>query len=308
MKNASSPLKQYQLIRQTLTGEMLVNEPLSKHTSFKIGGPADVYYSPPDLDNLTAALDLCRKEGIHRLVIGNGSNLLVSDEGFRGMVIDLSRGFNRMSSKGSAVMVEAGTLLQDVLTFLTERGLSGMERLIGIPGRVGGCIRLNAGAFGTEMGDRLRSIQLLRNDGTSAHLDRSMISMSYRHTDFMPEDIILEASFVLDDGNPKEMARVQQEILSKRKEKQPLSLPSAGSVFKRPQGDFAGRLIDEAGCKGLRIGDAMISKKHANFIVNVHFATARDVMRLIDEVRDRVVKRFGVMLELEIELIGFSET
>ncbi len=301
-------IKQYQLIRGTLVGDMLVDESLSKHTSFRIGGPADVYYYPPDMENLISSLDLYHREGIPRFVIGNGTNLLVSDEGFRGLVIDLSRGFKAMRAKGTTVTAGAGVTLQDFLMYLTERGLSGMEKLMGIPGQIGGCIRLNAGAFGSEIGDRLHSVEMLDTNGLPVHIERSSIRMEYRKTGFPSDAIILEADFILDDGNPKDMERIQQGILSKRKEKQPLSLPSAGSVFKRPPGDYAGRLIEEAGCKGLRIGDAMISKKHANFIVNIRLATARDVWRLIEEVRERVFKRFGVTLELEIQSVGFSIT
>jgi len=301
-------IKQFQIIRGTLMGDMLVDEPLSKHTSFRIGGPADVYYYPPNLENLISSLDLCRREGISRFVIGNGTDLLFSDEGFRGMVIDLSCGFKAMDAKGTAATAEAGVTMQDFLIYLTERGLSGMEKLTGIPGQIGGCIRLNAGAFGSEIGDRLHSVAMLDANGVPVHLERSSIRMEYRKTNIPSDGIVVEADFILDDGNPKEMESIQQEILSKRKEKQPLSFPSAGSVFKRPPGDYAGRLIEEAGCKGLRIGDAMVSKKHANFIVNVHLATAQDVWRLIEEVRERVFKQFGVTLELEIQPVGFSET
>lgn len=304
----NSKPKQYQLIRQSLTGDMLVDEPLSKHTSFRIGGPADVYYFPPDRENLAAALQLCRAEGIPRFVIGKGSDLLVCDEGFRGLIIDLSRGFTQTASRGTEATAEAGVSLQDFQFFLTERGLSGMEKLSGIPGSVGGCIRLNAGAFGSEIGDRLHSVKLLDSAGVLMNLGRASISMEYRRTSLPDDSVIVEAGFILEDGNPREMKRIQQDILAKRKEKQPLSLPSAGSVFKRPPGDYAGRLIEEAGCKGLRIGDAEVSKKHANFIVNIHYATARDVLRLIEEIRGRVLKQFAVTLELELHLVGFCET
>jgi UDP-N-acetylmuramate dehydrogenase len=299
--------RQYQLIRQSLKGDMLVDEPLSKHTSFRIGGPADIYYYVPDEENLAESLALCRGEGIPRFIIGNGTDILVSDEGFRGLVVDLSNGFRNLSCQGGKASAGAGVELKEFLQVLTRRGLSGMENLAGIPGAMGGCIRLNAGAFGSEMKDRLDAVRFMEASGEVAELSKNEVVMEYRRTSLSPDGVVLEARFALDDGNPGDMEAVQNDILSRRKEKQPLSFPSAGSVFKRPPGGFAGRLIEEAGCKGLRIGDAVISKKHANFIVNVHYATAQDVLRLIDEVRDKVFQRFKVVLELEIQLVGFPE-
>lgn len=304
MKNK---LKQFQMIRQALKGDILVSEPLSGHTSFRIGGPADFYYRPQDEENLAAAIGLCADEGIIRFIIGAGTDLLVSDSGFRGMVIDLSQGFQTMSSNGRTARAGAGVNLQDFLQYLTGRGLSGMENLIGIPGQIGGSVRLNAGAFGSEIKDRLQTVRFMDAAGRIADLPRSDVVMEYRRTSLPPDGIVVEAVFRMEDGNTNEMVTVQNNLLTRRKAKQPLSFPSAGSVFKRPPGDFAGRLIEEAGCKGLRIGDALVSKKHANFIVNVHYATAQDVLRLIDEVRERVFKRFNVALELEIQLVGFTE-
>ena len=299
-------IDRFRLLRQSLTGTLLMDEPMSAHTSFRIGGPADFFYQPPDVDRLVKVQDICRREGIQWFVIGAGTDLLVSDAGYRGMVVDLGLGFRETVSRQNRVAAGAGTPLADLLHYATQRGLSGMENLAGIPGQVGGCIRLNAGAFGSEIGDRLQRIRLLTADGRVEERDRSSITMEYRRTDIPSDAVVLEGEFMLSDGNPKDMARIQQDVLNRRKEKQPVTVPSAGSVFKRPPGDYAGRLIEEAGCKGLRIGDAMVSKKHANFIVNVRFATAEDVLRLIEEVRERVLRRFGVALELEIELVGFE--
>lgn len=310
--NASSKIRttrnqQLQKLKQVFRGKILMDEPLSEHTYFRIGGPADFYLYPKNLEDLSAVVDFCQREEIPRFVIGNGSNLLVSDDGLRGVVIDLSETFTHIHCKGVLVTVGAGVPLESLLRYCTERGLCGLESLVGIPGQVGGGICLNAGAFDGEISDPLRSLRLLDRFGTLEKRQRENITVGYRTTDLPSDGIIVEAQFLLSEGNPKEMEAVQKARMKERREKQPLSLPSAGSVFKRPQGDYAGRLIEEVGCKGLRVGDAMVSKKHANFIVNCHLASAQDVLRLIDEVRERVLHRFDVELELEINLVGFSE-
>ena len=196
--------------------------------------------------------------------------------------------------------------LSGLISFCTIRGFSGFEPLAGIPGQIGGCIALNAGAFGREIGDLIEYVRILDKFHTLEKKTKDELNFGYRTTNLPKGSIVVEAVFNLADGNPKEMERAQNSYIKKRKSTQPLSLPSAGSVFKRPQGDYAGRLIEDAGCKGLRIGDAMVSKKHANFIVNVGVARAIDVARLIDEVRNTVFKRFGVTLEPEIRFLGFN--
>jgi len=222
-------------------------------------------------------------------------------------VIDLSQAFCEIESKEDSVNAGAGTDLETLIHYCAERGLSGLEPLIGIPGQVGGGIILNAGAFDTEVSDRLSSVRLMDRFGTLEKKRKSELTFGYRMAGIPKDAIVVDASFLLKEGNPKDMEISQNNFLRKRKEKQPLSLPSAGSVFKRPVGDYAGRLIEEAGCKGLRIGDAMVSRKHANFIVNCRLASAQDVLRLIDEVRERVMKQFQVELELEIHMIGFKK-
>jgi len=300
-------VQQLKRLRQLFRGKILVDEFLSEHTCFRIGGPADFYLYPKDLEDLGALVDFCEREGVSRFTIGNGTNLLVSDEGFRGVVIDLSETFTHIGCKENRVTAGAGVHLSDLLKYCTERGLSGLESLAGIPGQVGGGVFLNAGAYGGEICDRLRSVHLMDRYGTLERHRREEITVGYRYTDLPPDGIVVEAQFLLSEGNPKKMESVQKAYLRERREKQPLSLPSAGSVFKRPAGDYAGRLIEEAGCKGLRIGDAMVSKKHANFIVNCHLASAQDVLRLVEEVKKRVLERFNIELELEIHLLGFSE-
>jgi UDP-N-acetylmuramate dehydrogenase len=295
-----------QKMKHAVRGEIRAREPLAGHTTWKIGGPADFYVSPLDLEDLRSTLEFSRQEGLRCFVIGRGSNLLVSDDGFRGIVIDLAGAFNRISSSGSTVTAGSGVLLSDLVDFCIRKRMKGLEKLSGIPGQVGGAIRMNAGAFGVEAGDRLQSVRLMDFSGTLLQIHREQILMKYRFTDLPADAAILEADFRMDKGDAEEMAETREEILKKRSEKQPLSLPSAGSVFKRPSGDYAGRLIEEAGLKGLRIGDAMISKKHANFIVNCGFATAVDVLRLVEEIQKRVRSQFHVDLELEIQLLGFG--
>ncbi len=299
--------KRFIEIKRMIKGKVLFKELLSKHTSYKIGGEADFYTLPKDLEDLTQLVQYSQKENIPRFIIGNGSNILVSDKGIRGLVIDLSKGFKKLKIKNNQLTAGAGIMLEDMLNFCAERGLSGNERLAGIPGLVGGCIKLNAGAFGSNISDRLVSVSVVDKYGTVTKKNKNEIEWGYRYTSFEKDHIIVEAEFLLSEGNPKEMQAVQNGYIKRRKQKQPLSLPSAGSVFKRPQGDYAGRLIEESGCKRLRIGDAMVSRKHANFIVNCGVATANDVLRVINEVKEKVFKQFGVMLELEIHLVGFSE-
>ncbi|MCD6116003.1 UDP-N-acetylmuramate dehydrogenase [bacterium] len=303
MNEGTRNLKRF---KQVFKGHVMLNEMLSSHTSFKIGGPADLYVFPKDMEDLTNLVTYCQQENYPVFVIGNGTNLLVSDDGFRGVVIDLSQTFRHIKVKGTELTVGAGVTLSGLLSFCTIRGFSGLEKLSGIPGQIGGCISLNAGAFGREIGDVVEAVRILDKFNTLEKISGDEINFGYRHTGLEKKSVIVEAVFNLTDGNPKEMEAVQRSYLQKRKKTQPLSLPSAGSVFKRPKGDFAGRLVEDAGCKGLRIGDAMVSKKHANFIVNVGKARAVDVVRLIDEVRERVLKRFGATLEPEIHFLGFD--
>jgi len=303
MQNKDQLLKR---LKQVFKGHIIVDEMLGSHTSFKIGGPADFYVFPKDMEDLTNLSTYCQQENLPIFVIGNGTNLLASDDGFRGVVIDLSQTFRHIRAKGTEVTVGAGVTLSGLISYCTIRGFSGLEQLAGIPGQIGGCISLNAGAFGREIGDVVEAVRVLDKFNTLEKISRNEIDFGYRHTGLEEKSIVVEVIFRLTDGNPKEMEAVQRSYLQKRKKAQPLSLPSAGSVFKRPEGDYAGRLIEDAGCKGLRIGDAMVSKKHANFIVNVGSARAVDVKRLIDEVRERVLKRFGVTLEPEIHFLGFD--
>ncbi|MBN2416555.1 UDP-N-acetylmuramate dehydrogenase [bacterium] len=296
--------KQYARLRQVVRGGILIDELLAEHTSFRIGGPADYFIAPRDQEDLARLIDFSAREGMRYLVIGKGTNILFSDEGFRGAVIDLTASFTRISCSAGQITAEAGVGMAALVKYCIERGYAGLEWLAGIPGTVGGGLRMNAGAHGQEMADLLHSCRILDAMGTLEKRDRKDLNFGYRTVDIPTTDTILEAVFALEEGNPREMDRLRLAYLRERKEKQPLSLPSAGSVFKNPAGQAAGRLIDIAGCKGLRIGDALVSKKHANFIVNCGCASSEDVRRLIEEIVARVEKRFGIRLELELHVEG----
>jgi UDP-N-acetylmuramate dehydrogenase len=300
--------RQFRLLVQTVRGRLLYDEPLSGRTSFRIGGPADFVFLPKDIEDLSAFVRLSDTERIPRFVIGSGTNLLVADSGFRGVVVDLSKTFNAIAASGLTVTAGAGVQLWDLLLMCMERSLSGMESLAGIPGSVGGGIRLNAGAYGCEIKDRLMNVTFVDSSGELVMRARNEIRMDYRATDLPAGAVIVQAQFQMKEGSSQAIDAEQKAILAQRKAKQPLSLPSAGSVFKRPPGDFAGRLIEEAGLKNFRIGDAMVSGKHANFIVNCQSASASDVTGLIREIQERVSARFGVTLEPEIHFLGFEKT
>lgn len=297
----------FRLLNGAVRGRLLEDEPLSGHTSFRIGGPADFWFFPKDIEDLAAGLKACSGGGVPVFVIGRGTNLLAADAGFRGVVFDLSDSFSGVSVEGTDVTAGAGGLLWDVLNACTARGLSGFEPLAGIPGSVGGGVRLNAGAFGREVRDCLVDVTTVEPDGTVTVRTRDDLRMEYRRTALPDASVVAGARFRFEPGDPLRMKAEQEAVLARRREKQPLSMPSAGSVFKRPPGDFAGRLIEDSGLKGLRVGDAMVSGKHANFIVNVGSASASDVKALIDEIRGRVHARFGVTLEPEIRFLGFGE-
>jgi UDP-N-acetylmuramate dehydrogenase len=296
----------FRVLNRAVRGRLIEDEPMSGHTSFRIGGPADFYFHPKDLQDLAAGLKACAEGGVPVFVIGRGTNLLVADAGFRGVVFDLSESFSAVSAEGPEVTAGAGGMLWDLLDTCAGLGLSGLEALTGIPGSVGGGIRLNAGAFGREIRDRLVDVTTAEPDGTLAVRTRDDLRMEYRRTALPAESVVVSARFVFESGDPDRMKSEMEAIIVRRREKQPLSMPSAGSVFKRPPGDFAGRLIEDAGLKGLRIGDAMVSGKHANFIVNIGSASASDVKALIDEIRSRVSVRFAVTLEPEIHFLGFG--
>jgi UDP-N-acetylmuramate dehydrogenase len=295
-----------------LKGWLKESLPMSGLSSFGMGGRADVVVMPKGREDLALVAWALVEEGADFLVVGRGSNLLVSDEGFRGVVVLLSRGMRRMRVKDKCeVEVESGCNLNALLRYCTECGMSGLEELAGIPGSVGGAVRMNAGALGASIGERVREIRLLRlgeRDVDEVSLGRREAAFAYREARGLgARDIVYEVALELEEGEKEKVRRRCAEAMSWRRERQPLGQPSAGSVFLNPEGGAAGEIIERCGLKGARVGDAMVSPVHANFIVNVGRASAADVRALIEKVREEVLRREGVELREEIVMVGFAE-
>jgi UDP-N-acetylmuramate dehydrogenase len=293
-------------------GEIKRHEPLSKHTSFGIGGPADILAYPSDRNDLVALLSGIKKQGVGYVVIGGGTNLLVRDGGFRGVVICLQRlgtiridrEYRSVGGTFSVVYAEAGALLPKLLSFAMEQGLTGLEFAAGIPGTVGGAICMNAGTAAGEIGDVVDSITLISPDGTLVTRGREEIGFSYRTSNIPAGHVVLDAKIILRHGDRERIKARVMEIQDTRKQLQPWGFPSAGSVFKNPQEEAAGKLIEAAKLKGKKVGDAQVSDKHANFIVNLGKAKAKDVVALMEIVKQTVLDVHGVRLEPEIKIIG----
>ena len=285
------------------TGEVKADEPMKSHTTFRIGGPAECFVEPT-LEEVEPLISFLKEKHLNYTLIGNGSNLLVSDEGVKGVVISFGNQMSKVESDGNKVKAQAGILLSRLASFATEHSLSGLEFAAGIPGTLGGAIAMNAGAYGGEMKDVVTSVCVLE-DGRIKTYSNEEMDFSYRHSRILgTETIVLAAEFSLKDGNQEEILATIKELNSKRVEKQPLNYPSAGSTFKRPEGYFAGKLIEDAGLKGYRVGDAMVSEKHSGFVVNVGEASAKDVYQLIQDVQSKVKDEFDVLLEPEVRMIG----
>lgn len=293
------------MINLIVKGKILVNEPLAKYSTFKIGGPADIYIEPVNVDELINLVRYLKDKEIDFVIIGNASNVLISDEGFRGTVINLEFGLNFIRIEDEYVIAGAGVKLSKFVDFCIENGFRGVEMLAGIPGTLGGAIIMNAGAYSGEISDYLVDVDVIR-EFKLVRLKKDECGFGYR-TSNLANDIVVQGRFKFPKGDVEEMKRKRREILIKRNQAQPVNYPNVGSIFKNPPGDFAGRLIEQAGLKGVQIGGAQVSEKHANFIINKGNATAKDVLELIKLVKSRVYEKFGVKLELEIKLIGFKE-
>ncbi len=278
---------------------------MKNHTTFRTGGPADTFAEPEDLDELRELISVCAGSGTPYVVIGCGSNLLVSDEGFRGTVICLGPSFGKIRIDGDFLEAEAGARLGAAAGAAQEAGLAGLEFASGIPGSVGGALVMNAGAYGSEVKDVLLEAEVLEMDGTPCRLHAEALELGYRTSNITGLGrIVLGARFHLRKGDPSEIEARMRDLSLRRKEKQPLEYPSAGSTFKRPEGHFAGKLIEDAGLKGFCIGGAQVSEKHAGFIINRGNATSEDIRRLILEVQRRVKESSGVTLEPEVRFLG----
>lgn len=285
-------------------GNVRADEPMSEHTTFKVGGPADLYVIPGDFDELRDVLRACDEAGVERFVLGRGSDLLVSDEGYRGVVVAVADGLTGVSADGTELCCQAGVGLREASETACELGLSGLEFACGIPGSVGGACFMNAGAYGGSMADVLRCVRVLAPDGSQETIDVADLDLGYRHSRVADEGlVVLSATFSLTRGDPAKIRETMDDLTRRREERQPLELASAGSTFKRPEGHFAGKLIMDAGLQGYQVGGAAVSKKHAGFVVNLGGATAADVHAVIEHVQDEVERQFGVRLEPEVRFL-----
>lgn len=280
-------------------------EPMKKHTTFRIGGPADYYLCPHSTEELQKILQICTENKIDFFILGNGSNLLVSDKGYRGAVIQLWKNFSDIMVKGTVITVKAGALLSKVAAEALEASLTGMEFASGIPGTIGGAVMMNAGAYGGEMKDIIQEVTVLTKKGEILTLSKEEMEFGYR-TSVVKEKgyVVISVALQLKKGDKEEIRKVMDDLKERRVTKQPLDMPSAGSTFKRPEGYFAGKLIMDAGLRGFSVGGAQISEKHCGFIVNKGNATAADVLGLIEEVQKRVQEQFGVALHPEVRFLG----
>lgn len=289
--------------------QILKDEPMSAHTTFRIGGPADYFVVPEDAASLGRGVALCRAEGVDYFITGNGSNLLVGDGGYRGVVFHICHTMNDVAyeEKGTELLVEAGAgvMLSSLARQVSSKGYTGFEYATGIPGTLGGGVTMNAGAYGGEISDNLLWAELMDETGAVLRLERDRLKLSYRHSVMMEQPlVVLRAGFSFTKGDAMAITEKVAELSRSRKEKQPLEYPSAGSTFKRPEGYFAGKLIQDCGLKGFRVGDAMVSEKHSGFVINVGHATAADVMTLIRHVQQEVDRQFCVRIEPEVRMIG----
>lgn len=292
---------------RAIVGEdnVLVDEPMSEHTTFKVGGPADLYVIPEDAGEVREVLRACDEAGVDRFVLGRGSDLLVSDEGYRGVIVAVADGLTGVAVDGTEITCQAGVDLREASEMACELGLSGLEFACGIPGSVGGACFMNAGAYGGCIADVLKCVRVVTPDGSVDTIDAADLDLGYRRSRVASDGlVVLSATFDLEKGDPEKIRATMDDLTRQREEKQPLELPSAGSTFKRPEGYFAGKLIMDAGLQGYRVGGAEVSRKHAGFVVNVGGATAADVHAVIEHVQDEVERQFGVRLQPEVRFLG----
>ena len=296
-------------IYETLCGicgaeHVLVREPMSRHTTFRTGGPADLLVQPK-AEQIAPILEICRNEEIPWTIIGNGSNLLVGDGGIRGVVLEIGKQMSDIAIEGTVITAGAGAMLSSIASRAAAAELTGMEFASGIPGSLGGAVVMNAGAYGGEMKDILQKVTVLTPEGTVQTLSVEELELSYRHS-IIPEKgyLVISAVLKLQSGNADEIQSIMDDLKEKRVSKQPLEYPSAGSTFKRPEGYFAGKLIQDAGLRGFRVGGAQVSEKHCGFIINRDQATSTDICQLMQQVSEIVYEKFGVRLEPEVKKIG----
>jgi len=297
---------QIEQIRARITaGSFVTKEPMARHTTFRIGGEADVFVEPTR-EEVLEVISYCKEQEIPVTIIGNGSNLLVGDGGIRGVVLCVGRNMSHVQVSGDVIDAEAGALLAQVASAARDASLTGMEFAAGIPGSLGGAVVMNAGAYGGEMKDILVDVTCLLADGRVVTYGAEELELSYRHSKVMEMEgcVVLSARIRLKEGQQDAIVATMRELAAKRQEKQPLNFPSAGSTFKRPEGYFAGKLIEDAGLRGFQVGDAQVSQKHCGFVINRGAATAADVRELIEEVTRRVREDAGVEMTPEVRFVG----
>ncbi len=291
---------------ETVTAEnVLTDEPMDRHTTFRVGGPADFFVTPANEEQVRDTLLLLKKENVPYYVMGNGSNLLVGDKGFRGVIIQIAKKMNQIRVDGETIYAQSGALLSRVAAQALANGLTGFEFASGIPGTLGGAVMMNAGAYGGEMKQVLANAYVLTKVGEIRVIPADLMELGYRTSIFSKnQDIVLGAELKLERGNEENIRNYMEELKEKRVSKQPLEYPSAGSTFKRPEGYFAGKLIQDAGLRGFQVGGAQVSEKHCGFVINRNQATAADILSLMEQVADKVEAQFGVRLEPEVKRIG----
>ena len=282
-----------------------VDEPMKKHISFKVGGPADFLVKPKTEEELRNVVEFAKKENVPFIVIGNGSNLLVKDGGIRGIVIELSDNFNNYEIDGNIIKAQSGALLAIIGRNAMKNSLTGFEFAAGIPGTLGGALAMNAGAYGGEMKQVVKTVRLMDRDGNIFELSNEEMKFEYRRSLLTTKDyIVLSAVIELQPGNVEEIKEIMADYSNRRSTKQPLNFPSAGSTFKRPEGHFAAKLIDDCGLRGLNLRGAQVSDKHCGFVINSGGATAKDILDLMFIVKSTVNAKFGIMLEEEVKILG----
>jgi len=292
-------------LQPNLKGELYCSEPMKKHTTWRVGGPADILIVPKSKADVAFVTSYAGKHSIPLYVIGNGSNILVLDGGIRGIVLKLAGGLNQVNVAGNKVIAEAGIRLPALAKKVLQHGLSGLEGLSAIPGTLGGALIMNAGAHGDSIGQLVKKVTCMSYQGNILTLEESQLHFTYRQSSLAQQNLlVLEAELTLRPDDPGLIKVRMEKCQKERMERQPLNLPNAGSVFKNPAGYAAGFLIEKGGAKGLRKGGAQVSEKHANFIVNVGNASAQDILELITCVQEKVYQAFNIMLETEIKVLG----
>ena len=299
-------IKQFSQLLQTKLPQNIIfeNEIMKNYTTFRIGGKADVIVKPTSYEEVSTAVKLCKENNIPYYILGNGSNLLVADEGYRGVIIQIYNGLDEVIVEGNKITAQAGALLSKIATKAMENSLTGLEFAHGIPGTLGGAVVMNAGAYDGEMKNVLVTCDVLDEEGNIVTLTNEQLELGYRTSIIQKKNyIVLGATMQLEKGNQEEIKAYMKDLMKRRRDKQPLDKPSAGSTFKRPVGYFAGKLIMDSNLRGYQVGGAMVSEKHCGFVVNADGATCKDVETLIKHVQEVVKEKFQVELEAEVKIL-----